>query len=246
MKHAIGDRMKENYELRYKIKLTRRTPVILRLDGRTFHTLTRRCEKPFDNSFQRAMEATAHHLCREIQGAKIAYTQSDEISVLLIDYDRFSTEAWFDYNLQKMVSVAASMASVRFNSQWESNNACFDCRAFNIPREDVANYFVWRQQDWCRNSVQGLAQAHFSHRQLHGMNQANLHEILHGKGVNWADLDPVWKNGTFLFRAPGNQGEGDPACKSWKVSHLLQFKQNRGIIEYWVEADKHGDESGGG
>ena len=195
-KDAIGNRMKENYENPYRIKLTRRTPVIIRLDGKAFHTLTKKCEKPFDTEFYTAMYHTMLHLCKEIQGVRCGYMQSDEISLLLVDFDTIRTEAWFDYNLQKIVSVSAGIASSIFTLLYDQRGI-FDSRAFNIPVDEVKNYFIWRQKDWIRNSIQMLSQAYYSHKELHGKNQADMHEMLHEKGVNWADLDPKWKNGTL-------------------------------------------------
>ncbi|MGD9158306.1 MAG: tRNA(His) guanylyltransferase Thg1 family protein [Desulfobacteraceae bacterium] len=137
--NSLGERMKENYEFRSRIKLARRIPVIIRLDGKAFHTLTRKCEKPFDDLFRNVMEETALALCREIQGVKCAYTQSDEISLLLTDFDRLGTEAWFDYNLQKITSVSAGIASVCFSKLWAEAEGIFDSRAFNAPKEEVCN-----------------------------------------------------------------------------------------------------------
>lgn len=225
-KDSIGNRMKGNYENRYRIKLTRRMPVILRLDGKAFHTLTKRCHKPFDGTFQATMQDTALELCSQLQGAKCAYVQSDEISILLTDFDRLTTDAWFDYNLQKIVSVAAGIASAYFSCHWEPENySVFDCRAFNIPKEEVCNYFIWRQQDWLRNSIQMLSQAYYSPKQLHKKNTSDMHEMLHKVGVNWADLDDVWKNGAFLSKC----GEG------WIFSADLIFTQNRDVVEQFLE-----------
>lgn len=118
---ALGDRMKENYENRYRISLTRRTPVIIRVDGKAFHTFTKHFEKPYDIIFKKSMWDTACDLCLFIQGAKFAYVQSDEISILLTDYKKLTSEAYFDYNLQKMVSVTASHAAIRFYKNMENN-----------------------------------------------------------------------------------------------------------------------------
>jgi len=203
----IGTRMKENYENRYRFYLTRRTPVIIRLDGKAFHTLTKDCEKPFDLPFNNSMTYTALQLVSDIQGAKIAYVQSDEISILLTDYDNLDTEAWFDYNLQKIVSVSPAMATSNFTKRYiypgDPREALFDARAFNIPRDEVANYFIWRQQDWIKNSVQMLARAHFSHKALHGKNQSTMITMLEEKGVRWNELPEHLKNGTFLIKALG-------------------------------------------
>jgi len=225
-KDSIGNRMKDNYESRYGIKLTRRMPVVLRLDGKSFHTLTRICAKPFDKAFQAAMQHTALELCSQIQGAKCAYVQSDEISILLTDFDRLTTDAWFDYNLQKIVSISAGIASACFSYYWSQDNyAVFDSRAFNLPKEEVCNYFIWRQQDWIRNSIQMLSQNYYSHKQLHKKNTADMHEMLHEKEVNWADLDSVWKNGIFLFAA---NGEG------WKANPGIIFTKDRQALEQYI------------
>ena len=231
--NSIGNRMKENYEDRYRIKLTRRMPVIIRLDGKSFHTLTRYCRKPFDEDFSDCMTATASFLLMNIQGAKCAYKQSDEISILLTDFDRLATDAWFDYNLQKMVSVSAGMSSSFFTKYWyrkhtilEKNNiAIFDSRVFNIPKEEVCNYFIWRQQDWFRNSLQMLARTHFSHKELNEKNTSDIHEMLHQKGVNWADLEPVWKNGVFIWLED----------IGWRTISDVIFTKDRYTVERYLE-----------
>lgn len=223
----LGTRMKENYEDRYRFSLTRRIPVIMRLDGKAFHTLTKHCQKPFDSIFQVAMSKTALKLCKEIQGAKIAYVQSDEISILITDFDKLTTESWFDYNIQKMTSVAASMASVEFSSRIVPNGF-FDCRVFNIPEPEVVNYFVWRQKDWERNSIQMLGQAYFSHKELHSKKSPDIHEMLHQKGVNWANLEDKWKNGQVIFK--------DNCCKGWNALNacpIFTLKDTRD----WIEDD---------
>lgn len=114
-KDSLGDRMKENYENRSKTYLIRRMPVIIRLDGRAFHTFTKGLKKPYDEIFHNTMNATMKYLCENIQGCKLGYTQSDEITLLLTDYDTLTTDAWFDYSVQKMCSVSASMATMSFN-----------------------------------------------------------------------------------------------------------------------------------
>ena len=114
-KDSLGDRMKENYENRAKTYLVRRMPVIIRLDGKAFHTFTRGMKKPYDEIFHNTMNATMKYLCENIQGCKLGYTQSDEITLLLTDYDTLTTDAWFDNNVQKICSVSASMATMAFN-----------------------------------------------------------------------------------------------------------------------------------
>ena len=112
---GLGDRMKNNYENRAKTYLLRRTPVIIRLDGKAFHTFTRGFAKPFDARLMTAMQETTLELCKNIQGCVFGYTQSDEITLVLVDYNTIDTDAWFDYSVEKMCSVAASMCTLYFN-----------------------------------------------------------------------------------------------------------------------------------
>ena len=116
MKDDLGNRMKD-YEQRTRIKLPRRTNTIIRMDGKAFHTYTKGLDRPFDENLMYDMNATTQFLCENIQGAKIGYVQSDEISILLTDFDKLTTDAWFDYNVQKMVSVSASLATGKFNER---------------------------------------------------------------------------------------------------------------------------------
>ncbi len=234
-KTGIGDRMKENYEGRYRLKLTRRTPVIMRLDGKAFHTLTKGCEKPFDERLSGAMLSTTWALLKEIQGSKCAYIQSDEISILITDFEKLTTEAWFDYNIQKMCSVSAGIASTRFSQAWFPENegvAVFDSRVFNIPKEEVCNYFIWRQQDWTRNSVHMAARSHFSHKELHGKNVSNMHEMLHKIGINWNDFDSKWKNGLFV-EGHWEQGIKTPAHPNFVLPTPI-FTQEREVVEKYL------------
>ena len=207
---SLGDRMKNFYEDRSRIYLTRRTPVIIRVDGKAFHTLTKTAEKPFDGRLISAMVWAAIKTSDAMQGFCLGYVQSDEVSFLLLDTKTLTTEAWFDNNLQKLVSISAATMTAQFGkmvSEFEptgwverarNHPPVFDARAFNIPLDEVANYFLWRQKDWCRNSVQMLARAHFSHSELHGKGQRDAITMLEQKGVFWDQLEPHLKNGTFF------------------------------------------------
>lgn len=115
VKDDLGTRMKEYYENVYRFGLTRRTPVAIRIDGKAFHTFTRGFQKPFDEVLMTTMQRTMKYLCENIQGCKLGYTQSDEITLILTDYDTLTTDAWFGYELQKMCSIASSMATMAFN-----------------------------------------------------------------------------------------------------------------------------------
>src|SRR5260221_6245475 len=162
MQDSLGDRMK-GYEAAFRYVLSRRMPVIIRVDGKCFHGLTRHLRRPFCKEFSDAMIVVATELCNEIQGAVLAYTQSDEISILLHYYKTFDSEPWFDNQLQKMVSVSAGIASSQLTRLEHTFKPAsykpivFDARAFCLPEADVCNYFLWRQNDASRNSVQMFA-----------------------------------------------------------------------------------------
>ncbi len=198
-KHTLGERMKR-YEAAAHAVLTPRMPVVIRVDGRAFHTFTKDMQKPFDPRLMEAMQRTMVHTANTMQGCKFAYTQSDEISFLLTDDDTIDTQGWFGYEVNKMVSAAAATASVALARCYpeQAMFPTFDARAFNIPREDVANYFLWRAKDWERNSLQMYAQAFFSPQELHGKKHAEIHQLLFGIGKNWTtDLSDAERNGTW-------------------------------------------------
>ena len=223
MKDELGDRIKSQYEDRTRYLLPRRTYTVLRLDGKAFHTYTRGLKKPFDKGLFEDMDAAIIAMLPQIQGAVFAYTQSDEISILLTDFAQPTTSAWFDGNLQKVCSVAASIITAEFNKKrisrsmdysepdvgmfaggcgFNTTMAYFDARVFTIPdRTEVMNYFIWRNQDCSRNSVSMVAQANFSHKELQGKSTPEKHEMLHQKGVNWAtDFSDGEKNGRIIVK----------------------------------------------
>lgn len=206
-------RMKSNYETRSRTYLTRRTPVVIRLDGKAFHTYTKGLKKPFDEGLIEDMADTAVFLCSQIQGAKCAYVQSDEISILLTDFDKLTSEAWFDYQVQKITSVSASLATAKFNQlrlireDFDSIGdissqtlAYFDSRTFNIPKEEVTNYFLARQKDAVKNSISMLAQSLYSHNELFKKNSNEMQEMCFQKGQNWNDLPFNQKRGSFVVK----------------------------------------------
>lgn len=221
MSAELGARMKD-YEKVQRNYLTKKVPVIVRLDGKAFHTFTKGLAKPFDNILMEAMWEATKELCKKIEGCKIGYTQSDEISLLLTDYEKITTCAWFDYNVQKIVSTSASIVTLAFNVAF--NNiyqryskeglisedmqkvyekklfiAEFDSRAFNLPKEEVVNYFIWRQQDATKNSIQMVGRAHFSHRELQNKNGNDIQEMLFSqKGINFNDLPVPQKRGVCV------------------------------------------------
>jgi tRNA(His) guanylyltransferase len=243
MKDDLGKRMKENYEQRTRSYIPRRTFTIIRVDGKAFHTFTKNSEKPFDNGIESAMNSAALHLVENIQGAQLAYVQSDEISILLTDFAKHGTDAWYDGQIQKMASVSASLATVGFNhSYFRYGNpsvdgmALFDSRVFCIPeRTEVANYFVWRNKDAARNSVSMVAQSKFSHKQLQGKNTSEMQEMLFQEhGINWSTYDESRKNGRLFMRnlvseAVVTTDDGDVmvrSLKNWLLEPAWEFSKD--------------------
>lgn len=199
----LGDRIK-TYERTSRKYLMQNTPVMIRVDGKAFHTFTKNFDYPFDNTLMHAMDSSALNVMQQMQGCKAAYIQSDEATFLLTDYDNHDTQGWFDYNHSKMVSISASYMTAFFNDSlrrfgYNLPSAVFDSRAFNIPREDVANAFLWRAKDWQRNSLQMFTRKFFSHKELHGKNTEAMHEMLNRIGQNWANLPNRIKNGCFII-----------------------------------------------
>lgn len=246
-KDNLGDRMKENYENRAKTQLLRRTPVIIRLDGKAFHTFTRGFKKPFDNILTEAMQQTMLTLCKEIQGCVLGYTQSDEITLVLTDYKKLETAAWFDYDIQKVCSVSASIATLAFNKcflkemmqnkvglansvhfQAWTKGALFDSRCFNIPKEEVANCILWRQQDAIRNSINSVGQANFSHKELQGLSTDQiLGKLLEEKQIDWNKLPVHLQRGSCCIKREVN------GVDSWFIdTEIPIFKgEDRDYIE---------------
>jgi tRNA(His) 5'-end guanylyltransferase len=240
---SLGDRMKR-YEMVPRIYLMRRTPVIIRVDGRAFHTFTKQLKHldpsvqvtPFSEIMHEAMVAATLALVEDIQGCVLGYTQSDEITLLLRDWDTHETQAWFDYNLQKIDSLAATIASNAFNFTFCQHKVFtsrhdyveFDARAYNIPREEVTNNFIWRQQDASRNSVQMLGHFHFSQKEMHGLSNSQVQDkLMLEKGCNWNDMKTWIKRGTCVLAKP-----------TLLIDEAIPvFTQDRNYIEQLLDVD---------
>lgn len=203
---AIGDRMKR-HEAAYRQLLPRRTYSVLRVDGKAFHSYLRGCPRPFDEEFMAHMDAVAEALCAEISGAVMAYTQSDEISVLFTDFGSPGTEPWLGGVLAKQLTIAASLATAVLNEHRPGKRALFDARVFTIADPvEVANYFIWRQRDAVRNSISMAAQARYSHGQLHHVNTSQMQEMLFREhGINWNDYPVGCKRGRTTVRQSGER-----------------------------------------
>ena len=272
-KTTLGDRMKNNYENITRYYLTRRMPVIIRVDGRSFHTFTKGFKKPFDDVLVKTMQDTMKYLCENVQGCVLGYTQSDEISLVLTDYAELTTDAWFGNNLQKMCSVSASMATLTFNKAFNDNivkyidnnldadcgvtkdlteyikilinarnkGAMFDSRVFTIPKEEVCNALIWRQQDATRNSIQSVGQANFSQKELHDKSCNNIQDMLMlQKGINWNDYSTTLKRGSCCIKADDSLTEYDEVgniCgytkrSKWVIDNEIPiFTQDRNYVE---------------
>ena len=268
-KDVFGDRMKK-YEYVTRTYLTTRTPVIIRIDGKAFHTFTKGFKKPFDIVLVKSMQQTMQYLCANIQGCVLGYTQSDEITLVLVDYKKIDTCPWFDYNIQKCASIAASIATMAFNKFFKNNieefreaslnnwyegainrglfieepeklklfetyckasrsGAMFDARVFNIPKEEVANCILWRQNDATRNSIEMVGQAYFSQSSLQGKSCNQIQDMLMlEKGINWNDFSTTLKRGSCCIR---KQVDGSDRGK-WTIDNNIPFfrAENRSYI----------------
>ena len=236
---SLGTRMKEYYEAIPKTRLMRRTPVAIRIDGKAFHTFTSGFQKPFDKVLMTTMQETMKYLCENVQGCVFGYTQSDEITLILLDY-------------QKIASISASMATMFFNRRFAENvaefkeligntpardvtdadlsairaydkalkmGAMFDSRVFNIPKEEVCNLVYWRQQDATRNSIQMVGRAYFSHKELQNKNTSNIQDMLEAKfNVNWNNYPIACKRGSACIK--GEDGK-------WFVDLKMPILKNK-------------------
>lgn len=201
MTDALGDRMKL-YERTTRTYLYPHSYTIVRVDGRAFHSYLLGAKKPFDAAFITDMQNVARAMCQHMQGVQFAYGQSDEISFLLTDLEPES-QPWFGGVVQKMASVAASMATIALaTARGTQGRPQFDARVFNLPSAaEVANYFIWRERDAVRNSVSMAAQAYFSHGRLHGVNGNEMQEMLFQEhGINWNDYPDEQKRGWTVYR----------------------------------------------
>lgn len=188
--------------------------VIIRIDGKGFHTWTKKigAERPFDSVVHECMVHATKKVAEEMQGFRLAYTQSDEATFLLSNMKE-KEGAWFDYKVQKLTSIASSLFTYHFNSRYELARltrgypnvpAFFDARAFSMPVEDAANVFVWRQQDWERNSVQMLGHYWMGHKAMQGLSKGEvLFRLQFEYNKYWHKLAGWKKYGTFVIPFDG-------------------------------------------
>ena len=278
---SLSDRMKE-YENQTQTKLIKKLPVIIRIDGRGFSKFTRGFDKPFDVDLSNIFQNVALSLRKSIDNVKFIYSQSDEISLLLTDWDHSKEEdggridTWYDYRIQKIVSVISSEATALFNkalyekikeydaywvlasfndlqnnkSKSESTaektsakqkllekklfKAMFDARVFNLPLDEVTNYFIYRQQDALRNSISGFARKYYSTKQLQGVNNTTKIEMVRDEySVDfYEDIEQIQKVG---FAIVTNLKAGDTGKDKFEIDkNIPLFKENRDYIERYL------------
>ena len=241
----LDERMKK-YEYITRHYLMCRTPVIVRVDGKAFHTFTKDMKKPFDPIFMKSMQNTMKYLCENVQGCVLGYCQSDEISLLLVDYENLESCAWFDNNISKIISITSSMASVVFNKEFYRNMfvyyvecegsksyidslldryntlQVFDSRTFNLQKEEVNNYFVWRQQDAIKNAIQMIGRAYFTHKELENKNGKDIVDMLDSIKIDYHSYTTSEKRGTCCIKTD----------KGWELdTEIPVFKDNKDYIE---------------
>lgn len=203
-KTALGDRMKLYEGMEAGRRAMPRLPILARIDGKCFSTYTKGLKKPFDLALMEAMILTTEKLVRETH-ALLGYTQSDEISLVFYT-EKPNSQVFCDGRIQKMTSVLASMATAYFNTAKQAllpklNSALFDCRVWTVPDlNEAANVFLWRQRDAVRNSIAMVAQAHFSHQQLHKKSRNDMLKMLKDRGIDWYAFPDVARLGTFVHK----------------------------------------------
>lgn len=218
-KDSLGNRMKAYEELSTSRQLMPNCPVYARIDGRAFHTLCKGLKKPYSEAFIQTMQEVCKYLVDET-GAVLGYVQSDEISLGWKDYSK----APFEGRIQKLESVLASMAAAKFVQFIEASKSSsplvinygidvlwhrtqihvpsFDCRVFNLPNEgELANAFLWRENDAIKNSITGMALHFFSHKQIQGKSGEEKIAMMKEKGYEfYRDTDEAFLRGTFYRR----------------------------------------------
>lgn len=234
-------------------RLLPKSYVIVMLDGRSFSKIIKnKYEKPFDDKFIRFMNETARYLCQNVANCKFAYVQSDEISLLLSDFDSTDTDSFFGYRLCKLQSIIASMASAKFNhlitldlldtpcsqddmKQLIQNQKLieFDCRAWNVPNDnEMFAWFLYRQNDCIKNSKQQTAQAYLSHKELNGLNTDEQIKLLKDeKGIEWESFSDNKKYGRFIYKElveyHNEELNIDYNRKVWKIHDAFTLNENK-------------------
>lgn len=248
---SLGDRMKM-YEKSCRSYIPQNSYVVIRLDGKNFSKFTKQFKKPFDDDFTEMMDNTAIELCKLIQGAKFAYVQSDEISILIEDVHSENVDLWFGGQIQKITSVSAAIASAEFNRNLlikrlekklnsdneyddianiisDSKLAAFDSRVFMLPDKwEVYNAFLWRQRDFKRNSISMAAHTHLG-KSLHKKSTKDLLNMLDKKGIVWEEYPQKYKAGRIVTKQYIKQISkyGESIRSKWVAKPAFWFDKER-------------------
>lgn len=275
------DKRMKAYEHLFNVSLDSDKPVIVRVDGRCFHTFAKKFHKPFDEVLSKTIRKTMQYLCENIQECVLGYTQSDEISLLLLNYLNEKSDPFFGYRIQKLCSVISSMATISFYKYFEevaheyeehienelqrvfqsgssykellsslpkdyfnyesyidSRYPTFDCRVFNIPKEEVTNYFYWRQLDAYRNSINMIARIYYSNKELYGKTKSEMIKMIKEKNDDLSNYKPYNIYGSCCIKSlqictPINSDSNTFTRNKWFIdSNIPLFKkEGRGYIE---------------
>lgn len=266
---SLSDRMKE-YEQNTQYSLIKKLPVIIRIDGRAFSKFTKGLDKPFDKDLSDIFKYVCFKLKEQIDNVKFIYSQSDEISILLTDWDTTKEkdggriDTWYNYRLQKMISVASSVTTCIFNQKvdevasmywrlysqrdidseeqdlylnkykvWKAKRygAIFDARVFNLPLDEVTNYFIYRQNDAIRNAKMSFARKYFSNSQLQGVSCIDaLEKVKKEYNVDFYDMPLIQQRGFTIDRKETEDGDFKPNVDE----NIPVFKDNRDYIEKYL------------
>lgn len=238
----LGNRMKSYESQGTSINLWADLPIIIRLDGKAFHSFTKGLDRPFDERLTHCMIELAKKLVKETS-AKIGYTQSDEITLIIYHPD-YKSRPYFDGKLHKINSVLAAKATLWFNNLvynylpygYSFKEPCFDCRAFNTPSIDEAiNCLRWREMDAIRNSVAMLAQSKFSHKELQGKGRKQMLEMLGEINIDWHLFPERFKRGTYIMRQtkliPFTKEEIENLPEKHEAKKNPRYKIKRKVID---------------
>lgn len=209
----LGDRMKGHERVETARIFDKDLPVYARIDGRGFSRFTRGMNRPFDARMTAAMQATTAELVRST-GARIGYTQSDEISLVwLVGTENPRSQMVFGGKTQKMCSLLASQATALFTRELLRSDDAefrafaermpqFDTRVFQLPsREEAVNALIWRESDARRNAVSMVAHDRFSPKQLHGKKVTDMIAMLSEVGIEFDAFPTAFRNGTYVKEA---------------------------------------------
>ena len=260
----------KTYERVWTQTLPIRMPLIIRLDGKAFHSYTTHAEKPFDEKLMKVMDESAQMVMKEISGAVLAYVQSDEVSILVNSYRNIDEQPWFGNELPKIISVSAGMMSAYFTAKsydiWAGNSdmcnairkaagrpddsgilvsefyrpAVFDSRAFVMPESDVSNYFLWRQRDCVRNSINTVAREYFSQKELYKKNTDEVKKMLLENDVDLDDKEawePYFTRGRCIYKTPSQISETIYRNVLTIDRKIPVFSENRDFINRFLKEE---------